>query len=401
MNILFLGCAYSQNQLNLFQTNSIRGFQHAAQNLQFSLIDGFLQQENVKLEVISIPSLSTFPQGCKLIKIPDSDFLFETNLVGKSFGFINLPIINHFHKNKVDRHIDNWYYKEKGEKCIFVYAMLKEQMEYAVKAKNRHKDIKLCLIIPDLPMYMNCNKYYKILGLQKRNIKAINTLLLSFDKFIVLAEPMIHYLHIENKPYIVLEGIYRKLTSKNDLKKGQLNKSIMYAGGIQSRYGVFDLIEAFYRIKNDKYKLILCGPCLEMDKLNSYLVKDKRIEYLGLIPTLQVRQLQNEVSLLVNPRHSNEEFTKYSFPSKTLEYMASGTPVLMSKLPSMPKEYEQYLYLFNDESIDGMKNMIEVIFSLDSKELVEKGKKAKDFIIKNKTPKKQVNNIMQLISDIS
>lgn len=58
-NILFLCCAYSESQVELFQNNSIRGFQFAAQNFQVSLIDGFIQNNNVKLTVASIPSLSS------------------------------------------------------------------------------------------------------------------------------------------------------------------------------------------------------------------------------------------------------------------------------------------------------------------------------------------------------
>ena len=286
-----------------------------------------------------------------------------------------------------------------GDKCIIVYAMLKTQMQYAVAAKKRHPDIKLCLVVPDLPMYMNCNKYYKMLGLQKHDIKDINILLHSFDCYVVLAEPMIKQLNITEKPYAVVEGIYSNITSAPYPVEKFPNKTILYAGGIQTRYGVFDLIEAFHRIENDAYKLILCGPCLEREKLNHYLSSDSRIEYRGLISTNEVRTLQKKVTVLVNPRHSTEEFTKYSFPSKTLEYMASGTPVLMSPLPSMPKEYKQYLYLFEDESIKGMKLMIEEVLSFKSDDLKSKGYTARDFILKNKNANVQIKKILQLIKN--
>ena len=50
-----------------------------------------------------------------------------------------------------------------------------------------------------------------------------------------------------------------------------------------------------------------------------------------------------KATLLVNPRPTTEEFTIYSFPSKNMEYMASGTPLLTTKLPGMPEEYHQYV----------------------------------------------------------
>ena len=60
--------------------------------------------------------------------------------------------------------------------------------------------------------------------------------------------------------------------------------------------------------------------------------------------------MQQQATLLVNPRKGHEEYTKYSFPSKTMEYMASGTPTIMYKLPGLPIEYEEYLVLLPDNS---------------------------------------------------
>ncbi len=401
MNILFLSCAYSETQKEEFQAKSKRGYQYAAQNFQEAMFDGFLNNSEVNLRVLSIPSLSTYPKGSSIIWVKDKSFVFNGNKIGESFGFSNLPLCNHFHQSRIDLYIDKWYENMSGDKCIVVYAMLKTQMQYAVAAKKRHPDIKLCLVVPDLPMYMNCNKYYKMLGLQKHDIKDINILLHSFDCYVVLAEPMIKQLNIAEKPYAVVEGIYSNVTSAPYPVEKFPNKTILYAGGIQTRYGVFDLIEAFHRIENNDYKLILCGPCLEMEKLNHYLSSDSRIEYRGLIPTDEVRALQKKVTVLVNPRHSTEEFTKYSFPSKTLEYMASGTPVLMSPLPSMPEEYKQYLYLFDDESIKGMKLMIEKVCSLSISELNSKGTSAKIFVYNYKSSKEQIKKILKLISDIA
>lgn len=399
MNVLLLGCAYSGLQVEEFQSKSKRGYQYAAQNFQEALFDGFLAN-NAHISVLSIPSLSTYPMGSRIFYVADCPFTFKNEIIGTSFGFINLPIINHYPKSRIHRQIDRWYYNSIGEKCIIVYAMLKEQMHYAIEAKKRHPDIKLCLIIPDLPMYMNCNRYYKMLGMQKRSIKTINELLSGFDCFTALAEPMIDYLGIGNKPYTVVEGIYSEEGDTIEQIVKFSNKTIMYAGGIVSRYGVFDLIEAFHRLKDPDIRLLLCGPCPEMDKLNKYLIQDNRISYKGLLPTNQVRLLQKQVSLLVNPRHSTEEFTKYSFPSKTIEYMASGTPVLMSPLPSMPDEYKEYLYLFDDESIDGMKTKLEATLNIEPEILKEKGKSASEYILKNKNSKVQVSKIIELLKNV-
>lgn len=400
MNILFLCCAYSETQKELFQNNSRRGYQYAAQNLQEAIISGFWEN-GTSLTVLTIPALSTYPSGYKSPIVEDSPFMFKGITCGKSVGYTNLPFLNHVDNKKAIALINDWYDKTKGEKCIVVYALLFQQMSIAVAAKKQHPDIKICVIVPDLPRYMGCNKYYKMLGLQKKSLERIDKMIPLFDGFVVLAKPMLDDLQVSDKPYVVVEGIYNDTTDNSDgaIKKFD-ERTIFYAGGIQSRYGVFDLLEAFSRIDEDSYRLIICGPCPEMDILNYYIQKDRRITYLGLIPTEEARQLQKKATLLINPRHSDEVFTHFSFPSKTLEFMASGTPVLMSPLSSLPDDYSDHLFLFEDESIEGMAKKIQNILLLDNDILRTLGQRASRFILEQKTPKIQVNKILNLIYGI-
>ena len=61
--------------------------------------------------------------------------------------------------------------------------------------------------------------------------------------------------------------------------------------------------------------------------------------------------------------------------------------------------YKQYLYLFEDESIKGMKLMIEEVLSFKSDDLKSKGYTARDFILKNKNANVQIKKILQLIKN--
>lgn len=82
-------------------------------------------------------------------------------------------------------------------------------------------------------------------------------------------------------------------------------------------------------------------------------------------------------TLLVNSRFTIEEFTKYSFPSKNMEYMASGTPLLTTKLPGMPQEYYPYVFLFDEETIDGYADAISNALTHSESELFKLGVSAK------------------------
>ena len=77
--------------------------------------------------------------------------------------------------------------------------------------------------------------------------------------------------------------------------------------------------------------------------------------------------------------------------------MASGTPVLTTCLPSMPKEYNKHVYLIKDESVEGYKNALNNIFNLTDEELIKKGNDAQNFVFKQKNKKAQTKKIIKLI----
>src|SRR5690606_24382556 len=130
------------------------------------------------------------------------------------------------------------------------------------------------------------------------------------------------------------------------------------------KYGIETLLKAFSFTSNPKYKLMICGDGDAKDLVYDYLHKDDRIKYLGKLPHDKTLLLQKNADLLVNPRTPKGEFTKFSFPSKTMEYLALGTPVLMYKLPGIPNEYFNYCYTIDDYSHEALANKINEILSL-------------------------------------
>lgn len=68
-----------------------------------------------------------------------------------------------------------------------------------------------------------------------------------------------------------------------------------------------------------------------------------------------------------------------------MEYMSTGTPVLTTVLPGMPKEYHPYVYLLEEETADAIAEKLGQIFAQPADALLEKGMKAREFILKEKT----------------
>lgn len=400
VNLLLIGGSYSDDKIYSYYHYSRRGFQFAAQTLQSSLIDGLIDI-GVNLYVQSKPSLSSFPFGYSRIIVGGGVFLRHDNAIGHSIGFINVPLLRDFCHWKKD--ICRWYEKARGVKVAIVYSLNMSEIRRALWIKKHFTDVHIHVMIPDLPEYMGANRLHVFLGLKKRHIEFINKNIAKFDSYSMLTENIAEYLHIIDKPHIVIEGIYNSEsnTEANDKvikPKNETGKiAFLYTGGLNRRYGIVDLLEAFAKTMNNDFELWICGTGDCLDTIKEFAENDKRIKYFGTLPHDKVLTLQQQAAFVVNPRHSHELFIKYSFPSKTLEYMASGTPTLMCHLGCIPKAYEKHLLFFDDESIAGMSSKMEEVASLNKDELTLLGNGARQFILDYKNPKKQVERILQLI----
>ena len=107
-----------------------------------------------------------------------------------------------------------------------------------------------------------------------------------------------------------------------------------------------------------------------------------------------------KATLLINPRPTNQEFVKYSFPSKNMEYLVSGTPLLTTRLPGMPMEYYPYIYTIDAETDEGLCKTLRVLLSKSKQELHENGKRAKMFVLENKNENIQGKKIVLLLNVI-
>lgn len=389
--MIYIGSIYPQYVLEkILQEGSHVDF--AANTFQTGIVQG-LQEYYKDVYIITSPVTSTYPRS-KHKKYSKLSGEFEIGRKISFFfpGFINIPFIKLLSEYyNIKRALDK---SLRGNDTIYIYALHTPFLLAVYSFRKRVS--KVCVIIPDLPDHMSSSK-----GILRRFLKCINKRILNkclkvFQYHVLFSKYMEPELPIGDKKWITVEGMFA--ASDVPLQKKEANKTILYTGIIASQYGVFDLIDAFHHIQVDDFRLWLCGSCPnEMDKLRNYVKNDSRIQYFGMLHKDEVRVLQARATLLVNPRHSHEEFTKYSFPSKTMEYLASGTTTLMCKLPAIPQEYDEHLLYFEDESIDGFSKKILEVCNMDKEYLREHGEKAREFILKEKNCYAQAKRIFNMV----
>ena len=80
-----------------------------------------------------------------------------------------------------------------------------------------------------------------------------------------------------------------------------------------------------------------------------------------------------------------------------MEYMASGTPVLTTKLPGMPKEYYPHVYLIEEENAEYLATRLRVLLEQSPLTLHALGMEARKFVLENKNNVRQSACILQLL----
>ena len=260
-----------------------------------------------------------------------------------------------------------------------------------VRAAARLKRRPCVAIVTDVP---------EILAGGRTRTARLNTKQLAkFDGYVLLTEAMNERVNPTHRPHIVAEGQVDAAmsTRENVLANKNPQKTLLYAGMLHAQYGVVALAEAFSRVNDADARLVFYGDGDAAQALREAAAQDERIELRGVADNETVVREELKATLLVNPRPSGENFTAYSFPSKNLEYMVSGTPVLTTKLSGMPREYDHYAYLFSDETVEGMAKTLEETIALSRETLHEKGLEAKAFVLAHKSNQAQAKRVLTLL----
>ena len=398
MDILCLMGLFPSEYYENIQRDSVTGMQNAANKLQWAIVHGLCQIEQIDVSLVNSLYIGSYPKRYKTMKIPTFEFEFGAAKKGLNVGFCNLSgykWISRYCTTK--KAIKRWATDGNTEKkVLLIYALTTPFANVAKYVKKHFPHIKVCIVVPDLPEYMRTgtvNKKSLYWKLKQVEIRMIRKCIEPVDGYVLLTDAMKNW--FEKTPvYTVVEGIADGPIKAEELSAPR-KKTILYAGGIKEEYGVTDLVQSFIEIGREDWELAIYGDGVDLNRLRDYAKKCPNVKFYGMTPNHIVVEKQKQASILVNPR-KNQEFTKYSFPSKILEYMTSGTPVLAYCLAGIPKEYDPYYYHIAEET-NGLKNALIRLMNMEERDLVNMGKNAKQFVLKEKNPKHQCQKIVDLL----
>ncbi len=366
---------------------------------QNALLQGF-KANGVTLDIVALPIVSAFPK-VKLMHIPGKDDKLESGYTAKWVPSINIPVFKQKDReNRIGRIVRKWIQNHPDEKkTILVYSVYAPAFRALSKIGIEY-GVEKAAIITDLPQFMYT--YEQAGGIKKKiqdyYAQKTESLQGGMDKYIYLTDAM-HRIVAPDKPYIVMEGIagHDLISKEKNANDKPEDFIIMYAGALNLSFGIGNLLEAFHKLPYSDVKLWLFGNGDAGSLIKDKAEKDSRICFFGSVSRAEILQREMQADLLVNVRDPREEFTKYSFASKNIEYMASGTPYLTTRLEGIPEEYYEYVLTIEDNSADSIAEGINKAYMMNPEDRMQLGKRAKKYVLENKNSTIQAGRIMEFI----
>jgi glycosyltransferase involved in cell wall biosynthesis len=213
---------------------------------------------------------------------------------------------------------------------------------------------------------------------------------------------------LDGKPHLRLEGGIRKgfmeqtnreTWSATEHDHGELFV-ITAAGRLDETNGLPELLEAFSLLQGEHFRLRIAGSGPLDGQVRAAAARDPRIEFLGLLSFEGVLEIYSSSSVLINLRMTKMRNTRYFFPSKMMEYLASGVPVISTCTGHVEEEFGAFTYLLREETPQALAQLIEHVAALDLEERRRSGQRARAYMATHKTWEAQTQKLAEFIRSI-
>lgn len=392
MQILYISSLVSDSYFeSLYKKGLTKGF--SGQKYHGMFAKGLARNNDCEVTALSQPPTSS---GCFRLKEEENGVSFRyvpiiaIPFIKQAFYFIYSLFYTLY-----------WCIKNIGEKKVIISSLMRIYQYPSVRLGSLLFPCKHITVACDVPWMTGTQ-----VSTRKPSTKLKFAIWLgkhlssSFDGYVFLTKTMDNVLNPKHRPYIVVEGFcdYQMKDAENILEKKERKKVIMYAGGLMVKYGIQNLVDAVKLLNENEVELWLFGSG-DMDEMLQQET-DSRIKFFGPRSNNEVIDAELKATILINPRPTTDEYTFYSFPSKTLEYMVSGTYTMTTRLAGIPDEYFNYCGAIEDYSASGIAEALSMAIKESDADLHNKGILAKQFVLDNKNNVRQAKRILDFANQL-
>lgn len=382
-NYLFLGFAIPDEEMaKIIEKGSYNPIE--THKFVWNVIKGIEEEGLHDFTYVSARPITDYPLFPQK-RIRKSHWVVDVN--GKEIEITEIPFINTSVLKIFTRFVSSLFYcfqkyhqfKNKGG--IIVYSVHVPFMLTGFLLSKIYK-VDFIAIWTDPPSISFEKESFLKSKLRKAELRLSKSIMKKATKVIALTKYLAEDF-APGKPYLVIEGIIDKNDINSSKNYQEIQNSgpikIAYTGSLNKRYGIENLVKGFLLIPNDNVVFEIYGRGDYEEELKKICHDHKKICYKGFVSNKEVLAIQRNADFLINARSIDSEYVKYSFPSKTLEYMLSGTPVITTLLPGIPDEYRKYVFVLEDSRPETIASRIQSLNRMSKEEIRVYGVKAQEF----------------------
>ncbi len=364
------------------------------QRFAWALVDA-LGLNGAEVDLISVAPVSNYPASPRLV-VRGRRFE-ERGVPGLLLPFINALVLKHLTRfaacllwgtRRIRRNRSEW---------LLVHGVHSPFLWFAIFARAR-TGVQIAAVLSDPPGVVRRSDGRAARLLKRLDIEVTKLALARFDGVIVLSQPLADDF-APGVPHLVMEGLVA--LASHDLREGVEragSPTIVYAGGLVEEYGVLSLVRAIMESDLD-VRLELYGAGDAVQEIVEMSVQDRRIAPPVLVEPNELPEHYRRARALVQPRQPDQDFVRYSFPSKLIEYMSTGVPVVSTRLPSIPAEYDDHIVWAESGSPAGLRQAIVRCLALSPDEAQRLGDGASEFIRLTRSPRAQGRRVVDFLTD--
>jgi glycosyltransferase involved in cell wall biosynthesis len=172
-----------------------------------------------------------------------------------------------------------------------------------------------------------------------------------------------------------------------------------FAGTLAEVSGVNLLLEAIERIPNPDYRFWFSGRGPLDERIRALAAHDARVTHWGFVSREKYLELLRTAAVLINPRPSRLPENRYNFPSKLMEYMAAGRPVISTATSDVAEHYADAVVLLDDETPERLAQLIQQVCEMSANEQMKLGQRARRFV-QDETWMRQAQRILDFMQSL-
>jgi glycosyltransferase involved in cell wall biosynthesis len=324
------------------------------QRFGLALLDALRAGFDGNIEVLSSAPLLDYPHS-RLLFAPSAKWRIDNKIKATMLPFLNLVILKHMTRFVATfAFVIQWVLRNKSSNLIIILHGVQSCKIWGVLLGQV---LAPCITVSFLTDDIGIPLKWENTLLKKIRLVDVYLMKLGLQKIsgIIAMTPNLAEKLAPGRPALIMPTI-RNLTSNavsNKIRNSNDDSfTIVYTGRLSHSYGIDLLLYTFKQANRNRpnWRLLITGWGEMENAVRDFAVNNRQVEYLGFLDSEGIAELHQLADVFVNPKLTSTSIASLAFPSKIVEYLGTGKPVVSTNLPIFDDGIRQHLIIAQSDS---------------------------------------------------